>query len=1005
MLKLACPTRARELPDTRPGDSGLRELCRIVNSFRYLSLTLSCDPMEMRLMWFLLLPLLTAQERGETGLPYITNYTHEQYGAHPQNWAAAQDGRGVMYFANNDAILEYDGARWRAINVPNSSNVRSMALGSDGLIYVGCQADFGYLSGDGRYVSLIDRTPLSERDFKDVWQVLPTPEGIYFRADERLLRWSQSRGLRSWKAAKRFHRAYNLGDQLVVNDQGVGLKRVVGDRLEITSFGEQFADVVVRFAEAQDDGRWLIGARDGFMLWDGHSLRDLPTEANLIVRQRKLYQAARLAGGDLALAFENGGLAIIGPDGRLRSFLDESVGLADDRINFILPDHQGGLWLALNNGLARVETPSPLSVFDQRLGLKGAVAAIARHRGVLYVATAFGLTRWHGRAFAAVQGIVSPCWSLLPTEAGLLAACTDGLYSVESERSALVAKGRAIYALRRSSRDSSIVYSGGLEGLATVRLNGGRWTPGERIAGVSMIVREIAEDVDGTLWLGTNYEGVARVRPPLVERFDSRHGLPPNWNKPFQAWGGILFATAGGLFRFAGHEFALDSSVGMGTRGVHRIAEDAHGALWINATDDTGVARPGGAWDPVPLRRLGGVVIHTLYPEPSGILWIGTERGVIRFDVSQRKDYTAAPAVLVRPPFSPGAKLHYSREPLRFDFSAPLADDDSRTTFQCYLDDFERPPSAWTRESHKDYTNLSEGRYRFRVRARNLYGATSTYAEAAFTVLPPWYRSWLAWIFYSLWASVFVWLLIKWRLWRLEARNRELEAAVAVRTREKDEFLGIAAHDLKNPLSEVRTAAHLLTEDIGKISPAEAAEYSQAIENQASHMLDIVSNLLDINRIEQGLFTVRKKECDLAEIAAKVVKAYRRRAELKQVVLHFAAEPLVLSGDAMLLEQVLDNLVSNAIKYSLCGREVFVRVSRGPASARLEVQDQGPGLTAEDQRKLFGKFARLSARPTGNESSTGLGLAIAKRLVEAMGGRIWCESPPGQGATFFVELT
>jgi hypothetical protein len=170
----------------------------------------------MRLIWLLpLLPLLAAQERGETGLPYITNYTHEQYSAHPQNWAAAQDPRGVMYFANNDAILEYDGVRWHAIAVPNSSNARSMALGSDGVIYAGCQADFGYIS-DGHYVSLIDRTKPSDRDFKDVWQVVPMPDGVYFRADERLLRWSTSRGIQSWKAEKRFHRAYPIGGELYV---------------------------------------------------------------------------------------------------------------------------------------------------------------------------------------------------------------------------------------------------------------------------------------------------------------------------------------------------------------------------------------------------------------------------------------------------------------------------------------------------------------------------------------------------------------------------------------------------------------------------------------------------------------------------------------------------------------------------------------------------------------------------------------------------------------------
>src|SRR5260370_34815558 len=106
--------------------------------------------MEMQLTWLLpLLSLLTAQERGEIGLPYITNYTHEHYGAHPQNWAAAQDRRGVMYFANNDAILEYGGPRWRAIVLPNPWNVRSLALGVHGLISAGAQPDSRALTANG----------------------------------------------------------------------------------------------------------------------------------------------------------------------------------------------------------------------------------------------------------------------------------------------------------------------------------------------------------------------------------------------------------------------------------------------------------------------------------------------------------------------------------------------------------------------------------------------------------------------------------------------------------------------------------------------------------------------------------------------------------------------------------------------------------------------------------------------------------------------------------------
>ena len=112
-------------------------------------------------------------------------------------------------------------------------------------------------------------------------------------------------------------------------------------------------------------------------------------------------------------------------------------------------------------------------------------------------------------------------------------------------------------------------------------------------------------------------------------------------------------------------------------------------------------------------------------------------------------------------------------------------------------------------------------------------------------------------------------------------------------------------------------------------------------------------------------------------------------------------DPLV---DPSVMVQVLENLVSNAIKYSPSGKNIRVRLSKDPSHVRCEVRDEGPGLSAEDQKKLFGKFARLSAKPTGGEHSTGLGLSIVKKMVEAMNGKVWCESELGKGATFVVQL-
>ncbi|MBI2836800.1 MAG: HAMP domain-containing histidine kinase, partial [Acidobacteria bacterium] len=129
-------------------------------------------------------------------------------------------------------------------------------------------------------------------------------------------------------------------------------------------------------------------------------------------------------------------------------------------------------------------------------------------------------------------------------------------------------------------------------------------------------------------------------------------------------------------------------------------------------------------------------------------------------------------------------------------------------------------------------------------------------------------------------------------------------------------------------------------------------------------------------------------------------------ADAKGQTLHYEAPPehAVADADRDITLQVCDNLLANAVKYSPHGKSIWVRVRQMDGKVRIEVRDEGPGVSAADLKKMFGKFARLTARPTGGEHSTGLGLSIVKSMVEAMHGRVWCESQPGAGATFIVEL-
>jgi signal transduction histidine kinase len=235
---------------------------------------------------------------------------------------------------------------------------------------------------------------------------------------------------------------------------------------------------------------------------------------------------------------------------------------------------------------------------------------------------------------------------------------------------------------------------------------------------------------------------------------------------------------------------------------------------------------------------------------------------------------------------------------------------------------------------------------------------------------------------------------------------------------EKNEFLGIAAHDLKNPLTAMQMTASLVLKYQDKMSREDLRERLESVIVSTTRMSEIITNLLDINAIESGKMNLHPIDFDIVPLVRQTVLDYSDRAMAKDITLlcENAHASLHVYADASASLQILDNLVSNAVKYSPLGKRVVVRMTNDevrisnvpssvhPSAVCIAVQDEGPGLSDEDKTKLFGKFARLSARPTAGEHSTGLGLSIVKRLAEAMNGNIYCESTLGEGATFILVL-
>ena len=224
---------------------------------------------------------------------------------------------------------------------------------------------------------------------------------------------------------------------------------------------------------------------------------------------------------------------------------------------------------------------------------------------------------------------------------------------------------------------------------------------------------------------------------------------------------------------------------------------------------------------------------------------------------------------------------------------------------------------------------------------------------------------------------------------------------------EKNEFLGIVAHDLKNPLSGILGMASVIKEDIDYLSKAEIVEYAGLIATSSDQMFDLITNLLDVNVIESGKMRINLEKIDILPMINMVIKEHQERAKIKSIKINLYVAPCeqcIAFVDKNTVYQVFDNIISNAVKYSPPKKRVNITLSHLENAIRCEVQDQGPGLSQEDQQKLFGKFTRLTPKPTGGEHSTGLGLFIVKKLVDAMQGKVWCETKLNAGANFIIEL-
>ena len=745
--------------------------------------------------------VLAGVARGEhRGLPVLDVLPQSLHRGGAQTFDAAQDPRGILYFGNLSGVITYDGAWWSTISLPNESAVFAVESDAAGVVAAGGVGELGYLvaAPDGTlgYQSLVDQLPPLARDVGEVRGVCTTGRGFVFATERFTIEWN---GGAPRVIEQHLHGGgpsrCGVIDGVIHLWGGDGLHRVERGRVVPAALAGMRIDAAVG-----SNGRTIVAAREGGLLAiAGGAAEPFGEEASRWLQGKLVTDACALGDGRLAFATRESGLLILTRDGAIDEILDATAGLPDDVLLCVLPDREGAVWLAYHGPLVRVDLTSPVTILDQRRGLRGATNSITRDGRRLWLTTSHGLfVMEDGRHdVQRVANLGATAWSALPLDGQLLVATSDGIHRLEKdtvrERIAGTA-GLTVYQMVHSEADPSTVWLGMREGIGSLRREGGAWRYAGTIEGSPRYARPLLEH-DGVLWAGTVFNGMARLgRDGKIARFGSGE------TSPFVIDDRVAFVQhPGRLFHVdARDDLVPDPDLGhiSGHRFFH-VVQDGSGNVWINSDPPRIVKRSGGrfAREAQPLSGIG-VDIQLLRYE-DGAMWFGAADGLYRYAPRATESAIAQPAPLIRRVvagtgdtlFSDGIStgsgataLRYAFRRLRIEF-AP-ASYRAGVAYQYRLDPIDSAWSEWSPNPFIDYTHLDEGRYTFRLRSRGATGATSEEAQWSFTVHPPWYRTpWMI-LLGLIAAAGIVALIVKLRTRALRRQAERLRGLVDERTHE-----------------------------------------------------------------------------------------------------------------------------------------------------------------------------------------------------------------------------
>lgn len=876
------------------------------------------------LAFYLVLSACVTAQPVNLGNPPVRSFSKKDYTGGTQTWDICQDSRGILWFANNAGVLEFDGTHWRQHAIPNRTIVRSVEASPDGRIYVGAQDDFGYLAPDvqGRmfFHSLKGLLPKEEQGFGDVWHIAVRPEGVFFRTNYQVFHFTQNKlkvlfpgGLNlSFMGTWKHHLLIqDTRHRFYIYDAG-RIKPLPG----VSDFNQ---GIVSGIFSIHPDTILVTTIKDGIFFEDKGEFKPWKTQDDALLKANIIYCSGILPNGNIVLGSSLNGLIILDKYRRVYTHLNKKSGLQNNTILSLLTNSKGQVWLGLDNGIDFVDLHAPFSVIYPDGELEGAGYAVGIQNGQIYFGMNTGLyaapwkkfyDRTDIQAFKLIQGSEGQVWSLNALDGQLLMGHHEGPFRIESARAQALAPIPGVWKFIPIS--TRLAISGHYNGISIFEKKGSNWSYKALVVGLAESSRMIALDKYGTVWMAHPYRGIYRIQVDTISNrltydfLGAREGLPSNiGNHLFQLGEKIVFTGEHGVFEYdesqkrfrQNKEFAryFDPQT-----HFQYLMQDGSGNIWYSTDTETGLLYVENtalekrvSRIPIPeLKDQLSSAFPFILPVDRENVFIPTGQGIIHFNpaVYLKKDSVMRLIIqevrlegktdsvlfggFARGDTKPGAVLSNLQNTLRFTFSAPDYPASPYVRYAHRLEGLESTWSPWETAGELTYNHLPPGNYRFMVKAISPKGTESTIQTFEFTIIPPWYARKLAYALYGLILLGCVLTIIARVKKRYEREKQDLQHIHALRE---------AQHELETRKSQ---------EEISRLRQEKLeAEIRHQSQELASATMHLVQKSEILNAVQEELTRLSipaSTSGELQKEVARIAKMLERDAHFDDDWEHFA---------------------------------------------------------------------------------------------------------------------